>query len=307
MKYLLYILVILLSTHTSQAQKIHFTDTSNIWTVKHTTMSNQFRGGYNYKMSYDTTRVMIDTLEYLLLKGKGSFLVREDTIEKRVYIKINPASSNLDTTEQVLYDYTLNVGDTVTKRYYLKDTSMHIVTKIDSVSVNGVYHKLWRMDPVPGSYMYRYEVIEGIGCMNGPTYPLDAVGWEQAYSLICFSNNGSILTVPANKNIYIPMYNGNVLSPEKCLLSVDETSLSDNNVMITPNPAHNTATVYFPYKISKGEVVISNIYGQILLQQQVSNTQTLSIDIEKLTTGLYHYRVIDNMNQTSWAGKIIKE
>ena len=96
-------------------------------------------------------------------------------------------------TEFLLYDFNLSLGDTlpVTMMNLGND---NIVTAIDSISINGIYHKRYQIESTwnPGQPFAAY--IEGVGSTMGLTGgelhitepPFEVYSW-----LICFSENGS--------------------------------------------------------------------------------------------------------------------
>lgn len=108
--------------------------------------------------------------------------VRQDVNAKKVYI----IPSN-NTTEQLLYDFTMQVGDTL--KGYLSALQNDVVVSIDSVLVGSAYRKRWVVNPC-----YQIYLIEGVGSTFGlieKSYGciLDL----NSYVITCFKQEGNTL------------------------------------------------------------------------------------------------------------------
>ena len=133
MKQLYLLMSILLTAVAADGQKIRFTDTSNVWyeSVHTWDMSQMWRTTYKGDSSINGT-----DYQKLYTLGKSStnlyLLIREDTLAKKIYYWD-------DTTERVLYDFSLEVGDTVAYplgRHYLKSIDKDLkVTEFKRVAV----------------------------------------------------------------------------------------------------------------------------------------------------------------------------
>lgn len=301
MKQLCLLFLILLSVLGADGQKIRFTAINNNWLVNQYTINPIISTmGWGY---VDT--VFVDTLKYYKL---NHVLVREDTVSNRIYTREQVSTPYVDTFEQVLYDFNLKVGDTIELWKQKSDTNRHFVAKVDSVVINGVYHKLWQYDPLPNNPVgqYSYIVIEGIGSMGGPLYPLNPVGFEQHYRLVCFTKNGSLVTVPDNDSIPCP-YGGDYLSLNTCLLDIeDKVSAKQSAVVISPHPANSSSVITLPYTLQSGELTIYNTMGQTVRQVSFSNAAKVSIG-QSPNAGMYYYKVSDKMNGKVWQGKVVYE
>lgn len=101
---------------TSFAQKISFTDTSNKWNYNNSWKSGPVYGMKDYHdfYKYDTV------LNGVVYKDFGFGLVREDTANEIVYIRhlsVMGYATIYDTGEYVLYNYNLQVGDSIEYNY----------------------------------------------------------------------------------------------------------------------------------------------------------------------------------------------
>ena len=104
--------------------------------------------------------------------------------------------SNLITGEELMYDFTLEVGDSV---FYDGFNYWFYVIGVDSVEVNGAMHKRIQFD-------YPEETwIEGLGSTCRPFQPIAGQFiMPGLYSLLCVTNNeGTIYADPAFSACYI--------------------------------------------------------------------------------------------------------
>lgn len=281
----------------SEGQKIRFTDTTNVWRVRHYSWENlpntQIKG-------YASGIYKIDSLEYLSL---SKTLIREDTIEGKVYCKNYGGSPNLDTTEQVLYNYHWMPGDTIVMTYYLNDTNRHYVAKLDSVVIGGVYHKIWDIRTVSGNAQGSYRVIEGIGSTGGPTFPFYPVSFEQTYRLICFESQGTFVTVPGYS--FLPKnYQGDYLSPAFCAVGVTEAKSIPRKMIIVANQASSGLMIEFGETIREGVLLIYDIQGRIIERRNVEGSASLPIDTLPCS-GMYFYSFYDIGNGLRKTGKFV--
>lgn len=86
--------------------------------------------------------------------------IREDSSARKVYLR-----TDLITSDSLLYDFSLEVGDTL-KGYLGATAALPLaVISIDSALVDGAYHKRLNFDT---SYVcLRFAIIEGVGSTNG--------------------------------------------------------------------------------------------------------------------------------------------
>lgn len=154
------ILLFTLAAFSSFGQKIRFSDSTNVW--RYYRWSDVIVGFVPYPEndSYFGDTIYHGTKYQKLTNSffSGDIFIREDTILKKVFA----VDIFYDSIEQLLYNYNLNVGDTFKCHY-----AIHIVTSMDSVIINAIWHKTWHLEAVPGGTTapYEYYVVEGIGCL----------------------------------------------------------------------------------------------------------------------------------------------
>ena len=150
----LLLLVFIVSTplfSNAQSSNYHaFPDSNAVWNFKYQQMWGCDIFEYSIELLGDT---LINNLIYHKLiipyvsencnvKKGYQGAIRQDTTQKKVYFFAPDSSS-----EQLLYDFTMEVGDNL-KGYLAIDftTYRDTVAKIDSVLVNGIYRKRWYLN-----------------------------------------------------------------------------------------------------------------------------------------------------------------
>lgn len=291
-KFLLLITVIL--TLSSQAQKSDyypFPDSNAQWNVQLTLMGYpgpMHEEFYSLIISGDT---IINGLSYKKLmipfiqsSGKSTTTlittgykgaIRQDTVSRTVFI-IPPTT----VTEQLLYDFTMQVGDTV-KGYIETNTNpKDVVASIDSVMVGDNYHKRWNINP-----NYFISFIEGIGSTYGliESSPGGVVDWA-GICITCFQQNGVLLYPDTATSC-------------KLITSVPPGDMKKDNFKIYPNPSHGSFTVEFDQLMNIEEIRLTDLLGRIILRQQPGKLQ--KIEIGNLQNQTYILTIIDKAFNTT--------
>jgi hypothetical protein len=280
MKLSLLIVLSFFIVHRGLGQKISFTDTSNLWIVDY----HEFDPGIDKK--YDGYFKFMDTTQvagnqYLILKKYyyNSFYIttayiREDTAGKKVYARNISAT---DTSEHLLYDYTLAVGDTFLM-YHPSDTFRHVVSAVDTLFINTIAHRRWWFTHITPNTI-NYEVIEGVGCMRDPLTPyfprqLFGIGWH----LKCFRNAHTGLSA-GNPSWYTT----------NCLLDVDDPVSLQHGFNVYPNPARRE--VNFTWRVASNKSTIIAVYDMTgrLIVRLVSaiGQKALTVNTSAWTNSIY--------------------
>lgn len=190
--------------------------------------------------------------------------IRQDISSKKVYYYSFSTNS-----EYLLYDFNLNVGDTIPHNWYgNRDFSDSIfVEAIDSVVINSNWRKKYILN-IDGQ-TYASEIIEGLGNIYGPASPLRLC--ICFIKLICFKGDGIIQFTQSS-----PFSNCNNLT-------VIEEHKKVESVFISPNPTSGQFTITIPS--DNAEIVITNIYGQQILEAHISQRK-MNLQLDKNGTYL---------------------
>jgi hypothetical protein len=239
---------------------------------------------YNKIIVIDSTKIY-QCLYPIYVGSSGSIskiFIRQDTNLKIVWIY-----DSISNSDKVLYDFNLNVGDTLdTSKAYFADGfgGLKIITSIDSVLINGSYRK--RFNYNTGCTMFLpsdTSMIEGIGALHGLLTPPSC--FELMFQLDAFHQDNNLLYGFQNSVCY-----SNPLS----VLNV-----SNNKYSITIYPTPTTDQIYFEnLPEEKISIKITNILGQIIYFTQIENKNNFSLSLYDQPSGLYFISIQTNTGET---------
>jgi hypothetical protein len=190
--------------------------------------------------------------------------IRQDTALRKVYF-MPPGS----TTDTLLYDFNLVVGDTVRTYITFGGELEAVVTDIDSILIGSQYRKRWI---VPIEH-WPFKIIEGIGSTRGPIEPIAPLGgYTQYETLICYSHNFQTLYP-----YYYPY------SICEVVTGIPEQSQAEI-ISISPNPSNGKFIIETPMT-GKLSVQIFDLNGLLMFRQNIYDKT--NIDVTVLNEGLY--------------------
>lgn len=291
MKKLLPAIIICFLSVPAQAQKIDFTDSTNVWHVLSYNESTGSKVRFNYATEkyFNGSDTLINNLSYRkILKDYGPFqqpytlgYTRYDSAANKVY-----AWNKNTLQDMVLYDYGLKPGDTFysAMHYAIKDV-YYTVKTVDSTLVNGEQYKRFILEITDTAFidiMGTYCIYsEGVGNLTGA--PLDPLIGdiklsrvsELSRDMICFHNAT------------------NPISPSsRCadtILSVDDTRF-DLKANIYPQPASNWVYIDLP-EYKTGKISIYSINGQALITEDFIQKKQIKIATSRLNAGMYYLKL----------------
>ena len=227
----------------------------------------------NYTVNEYYSGVHFYSSTYEGISYAGCF--RNDSINQRVYYM--PVDSS---NEKLLYDFSLQVGDTVGDWWnsdYNPLMYTIIVESEDSILVNGTYRRRLKLTETANDPGY---LIEGIGSTFGLLNPL--AYFENIGSLDCFSVNGQTLFPDGS-------------SP--CMLVDQINDLTPSSTFsIHPNPAKEFIYLNVPVKTTPSSYEITDCTGKIIQTGRVliQSENEQSINISNLPAGFYFLSVIND-------------
>lgn len=228
-------------------------------------------------------------------------LLRNDKANKKVFIKGLTNLSfnlNLDTNEQLYYDFNLKVGDVYTakpKTFYSSDSLF--VNKIDTIiDPDNIKRAVYTISTRNNTNeMMNGYVIQGIGGYNGLIGYISYI-WNNVYGeyFSCYNFNGvgytatfgsftSISYNTCNKHIF-----SSVITPKSQVIK------------LYPNPASNI--IQFDLNEKVNTIKVYNSQGQIILN---NSSQNQYINIENYLQGIYFVKMISDQN--IYTGTFIKQ
>lgn len=281
-QFLLAFLIILFFAAPVKSQKIHFTDSANHWKGIRTDegFPQVPYSWYRWELTagHDTT---YNGQTYRIITGSAIYpkaLVREDTFAGKVYIRLLNPIYIQDTAEQVLYDYNLVPGDTL----YTHMNGYQFACKVsdtNTVTIDSRQYRVQHFTPAPNmGFGQPYYVIEGIGCITAPFFPLTPA-YEFGLYLCCFYNNGT-------QPVVTPAVSYSFDNDQSCALNVTNPLPAADISTVSPNPVHASAIISFAKEFS-GTLQLYGIDGRLYKTIPTGKTRQISINCSDLTPGIY--------------------
>lgn len=202
--------------------------------------------------------------------------IRQDTLNKKIYVVLTDS-----TTEHILYDFSLQVGDTNNSVLHtLASDCLGYNTEtlylIDTIQVNGNDHRVFHFQGSCTANGVNY--IEGIGSDFGLLFP-KLMDMEESH-LNCLK---------INNQPYYPYENANCTLPNT--ISVNNLDLL-LDIRIFPNPASESLSVSLPENSLKTDGRLFDQTGKEVLRFNLSRVDN-QLDVRELKSGIYILK-IDN-------------
>ena len=229
---------------------------------------------------------MFEYLSHGLAPDDYSGAYREDIPAKKIYYL--PSGQSTDT---LLYNFNLMVGDTLPKTYNNLSYAINVVNSIDSVIVGSAYHKRFNIfDAGSGSSLSYVSLIEGVGSTFG-LYAQLVPPFEGQNILNCFWANDS-LAYPVGAYCFP--------------LTVGLTGYyaPDNNISLYPNPSFGKFQVSIS-GLNYSKLEITDVLGEITYHTVVKNKIT-ELDLSDKVAGIYFLKLYDSKGNVV-IKKIIKQ
>lgn len=300
MRKLFLIILLMLSAKLGFSQYFQFPDANAVWSIKETSFYERFYVDGDTIINSLTYKKYYISFDTIIANNSSMYaFLREDTISKKVY-----AISADSLQEHLIYDFSLNVGDTTTVYSHWWYTNQYFNVKvqaIDSLLIQGQFRKRLKLNNLDGSFSGPYDEywIEGIGStyglfnagLSGITFNLPSL--FDFPLLNCFEQDDSLLFSQSNTPECFYMYTG-----------VGQFEVLDNvSIKLFPNPAKDV--IYLTNHSKDINISIFNNFGQ----QQLGNIniENHSINLSQLSKGFYFYTITDRHHTIMTSGKFIKD
>lgn len=216
----------------------------------------------------------------------GPAFLRYDTLLKRVYYL-----PGIDSTERLIYDFNLQVGDTMPMQSPIFPNT--VISSIDTITFFGVQVKRFFVDLGDNGLDFFNYIIEGMGGSNGLTYFQPMILWlgGGAYStnINCFQFQDSIYAPNDGECPFIDF------------ISAVDPITENHTLTISPNPTHDVFTVTISEELLNSTCTIVDVVGRV---QQSFKLTDLHTTAQLVAPGLYFWR-IEHRGRIINAGKLI--
>ena len=291
-----FILVISLQVFAQEYQYVPFPDSGAVW--------NEIFYNYNEDAEDKTRRenfavngedTIINNIVYSKLymfldtifnKNTATCIggIREDSL-RRIYYNgeqihfLKPNIECADENNEIkLFDFGLQVGDTIWSLNSYHPTNGLIVSSVDTLLLgNSLRRKINFLQFSNNNPVWDFSWIEGIGSTRGLLYISDTTPYNRLNHLICFKQNENLLFLSPVYNECFPTSNG-----------LTKQTL-ENKVKIYPNPVIDNEVRISFNGLNIETISIYNEYGCFIAAFDVESLDNAIIPLPDTTPGVYFY------------------
>lgn len=285
----------------------NFMQVGSEWNYKSTPWENPSIGTNTCQITGDT-----------LIDGKNCLIFVQDHENCNGRPKVNylyPTGDSIlfydepDSSFKLLYDFSLEVGDTMTFETGIHSWSEErytILMRVDSIQTfpeNSIDLKYFHV--TYGFYFddtgFYFEnggatIIEGIGSTDNFFHVADATGYchnRYTKGLRCFSS---------------PSYPLVKFSQEACVTVANIEIDADLDFQLYPNPFANEIQLRSKEIMSNHSVMIYDMLGKVVSKNKLlRNESYMNISLQGLKPSMYIITVLDDSNKVLFSKKIVKQ
>lgn len=222
---------------------------------------------------------------------------------KRIYIKFKIGTFGNDTSEFVLYDFNLIVGDTffvkvpntytnVVQPPCQKRIVSSITTTVLSSGTHNVYNFYGSGYPC---YVPNLQWIEGVGSASGFLYNLNYYEWSTPTA---YPN-------PSNFTLICNFRKSGLYYSNGCpITSLKEIKDKNEYLVLYPNPTNDIVNIENSNASQIKKIIVYNILGDVILVEKGNEMQN-SLNLKDWPQGIYFCKLIFQNDEVSKI-KIIK-
>jgi len=286
---LLFLFALLANIHfcqiNAQPYKSLFGNNSTSWNI-----SFEQGNWYDTDSLVAISDTVIDAMNYKIIEQMSyvfyepqKYYVREDTNSGKYYIR-----SVSDLQKEILFmDLSLNVGDTffITNcPFYTGDSLGILVDSVYYINNLKVIKTNYQLYIGPLEYIRFYE---SIGPNNGLNYLYQAYMIHSHFILQCnFKDDTLCFHNPSGRRETWPCHTSYAVSvPEQEKMSIVKS--------VYPNPTNSLLNIELSEMFS-GNLLLYNIYGQLVYESTVENILNYEINVNDLEPGYYFLKLFSN-------------
>ena len=196
--------------------------------------------------------------------------IRQDS-SKRIYVYLNFINH-----DELLYDFSLQVGDTIPWGYFHGSTDTVVISSIDSIFDGINFRKQFQLSTSSTLGIDVPSLIEGIGSTFGLMADLEPEIFEMSSVLHCYTQNDSIKFTDSTINACKIIDNNNFI-------------LKHSGIKIFQNLFVSQAIIQFDEAIvnEKFELEIYNSIGVLIKREKVFANNDYILKSDELKSGMY--------------------
>ena len=275
-------MIVQASTSVGQSY-VSFPDSNAMWRVDYWDQDCWLGPGMQYQdiMTGDT---IIDSNTYKKIERSGisncPFVyliegyvgaIRKDTVQKKVFYRSPTAQTDI-----LLYEFGLNVGDTLAPGYIAQ--GIETVDSIDSVLIGNQYRR--RMHISGGGIASPCFIIEGIGSNFG-----------LLESLVSFEFGGILMCMKVDTSVIFPS-NPSSGQCDTMVAGINDAVIAKFQIMAQPNPFTDQTTIKFQNPNSKSHTLtLYNIQGRLIRSSPEITSGEVVIERGNMSKGLYFFEL----------------
>ncbi len=213
--------------------------------------------------------------------------LRDDSIANKVFF-IFPNQN----TDSLLFDYNLNIGDTIKGILRTEYPTTAFVGSIDTVIISNQYHKRWNISQ---NFACPFYIIEGIGSQLG-LIESSGCGAGVGSNLVCVKDSSTTIFIADSSSTNCQLIN-----------SIKTLKSEIERIKIIPNPAQSQITLEFDLtEIPIASIEIKNSLGQTVktINNMAFSKNEIKIDINEFPKGLYFVQL--RGENKIWSTKFVK-
>jgi len=299
MKKIFPFLVFLTLTFATSSQTYHpLIESGKTWNVLTVTMTDWFTS--TYMLDGDT---LIAGTTYQKLYEKSSFNtapvylggIREQSSDQKVFFYDHNADG-----EGLLYDFSLEAGDTVAIQSNMGWKGYPLTFRVDSVDQvideSGVSRKRMLLSYHSFIKYSGEEWIEGIGSMQGLISPgnffyIADLNWES----LCTKLDGNVV-------FYNPLFDTCYIE----YVGIPKVSSDPPVISISPNPVSDISVIQIINTLNDGYVLeIYDLYGRLLQKESLTSNRAFIYN-QDYSQGIYFLKVAGPNHEIATGKFVIK-
>ncbi|HLP11932.1 MAG TPA: T9SS type A sorting domain-containing protein [Flavobacteriales bacterium] len=302
--YTIFLLLFIFFTNKAFSQTNSYFQNNPVWHVEFNVNSGWdcagYNSSYNYYLNGDTV-LYGNTYKQVHKKGIVTYIsasctpTGSDTIADTAVFYLRSLSKKMfvlypsDTAEKLLYDFNLNMGDTVPQTYAHDGAFTFIVSSIDSINTPNGYLKKFYLATSGGPG--NDTLYEGIGSTGGLVEQIFPFFLSGSHKLLCYA---------LNNNSYI------YSSGSTCdALSAIPESENQNVHSVFPNPFEAETNFHFNSDLKNATLNVYNTSGVKVKTHHFSGNY-FKIQKDDLAPGVYFYLINQGANRLG-SGKLLKQ